>query len=318
MLAHFFHLIDAHTTLLPHATDALRFAGQEAAARPRLISAVVSVGRDALRLPLALPNALRDFLLAWLATVPLHFAPQRRARKIPRNATGRSEHVRLEPAWIGDPQAPPRVYLDLSDVLCHAIWHDTCAGIPRVQLEIAGRLRRANPAVCVFGLHGGKWCDLGPLIEAAEGDVDRIFALLKESFTDFSLGVSGLKLFVKRRRGTCLSRAARKCRTSGRRIICSSAAPFWSNWEIIALCKKSAANGADLIILFHDLIPLSTPSFTGHDFIAEYEAALRLPGAFHRHDRIEPRRAEAGAAALDVSAGRTCSTVLPLADGYPG
>ena len=89
------------------------------------------------------------------------------------------------------PQAPPRLYLDLSDVLCHAIWHDACAGIPRVQLEIAGRLRRANPAVCVFGLHRGKWCDLGPLIEAAEGDVDRIFALLKESFTDFSLASVG-------------------------------------------------------------------------------------------------------------------------------
>jgi glycosyltransferase involved in cell wall biosynthesis len=318
MLAHFFHLFDAQTTLLPHAADALRLTGQEAAARPRLISAVASVGRDVLRLPLALPNALRDFLLAWLATAPLHFAPQRRARKLPRNAASRGERVSLQPAWIGDPEAPPRIYLDLSDVLCHAVWHDTCAGIPRVQLEIAGRLHRANPAVCIFGLHAGKWCDLGPLIEAAEGDVDRIFALLKESFTDFSLRVTGLKLFVKRRRRhLSIPRHAQAPDLRPRDHLFIGGA-FWLNREIIALCEKSAANGADLIILFHDLIPLSTPSFTGHDFIAEYEAALRLPAHFIVTTELNRDALKQARRRLDAGAGRTCSTVMPLADEYPG
>ena len=94
---------------------------------------------------------------------------------------------------------------------------------------------------------------------------------------------------------------------------------FWLNREIIALCKKSAANGADLIILFHDLIPLSTPSFTGHDFIAEYRGGAAPAGAFRRHDRTEPRRAEAGAAADRRDApGGPARRVLPLADEYPG
>jgi glycosyltransferase involved in cell wall biosynthesis len=267
---------------------------------------------------------LRDFLLAWLASVALHFAPPRRGRSPTRGAqigvrdraaNGRS---RPQPAWIGDLDARPRTYIDLTDVLCHAIWHDTCAGIPRVQLEIAGRLLRANPAVCVFGLHRGEWCDLGPLIEAAESDVDRIFALLKESFTDFSWRPKGLKLFARRRRRRLrIPRHAQMPNARAQDHLFIGGA-FWINRGIIALCKRAAANGANLVILFHDLIPLAMPSFTGHDFAAEYCEALRLPAHFVVTSELNRAELKQARRRLDEWGGRTCSTVMPLADEFPG
>ncbi|MGO9674407.1 MAG: hypothetical protein ACLPSF_09630 [Methylocella sp.] len=105
MLAHFFHFIDAQAALLPHAPDVLRFAGREAAARPLLIRAAASAGRNALRLPLALPDTLRDFLLAWLASVALHFAPQLGERRPWRDASGPSGRSLPEPALLLDPDA---------------------------------------------------------------------------------------------------------------------------------------------------------------------------------------------------------------------
>lgn len=194
MLTHFHHLIEFRRTMLPHATSIMRFAQWQAAARRKLIRAEAGVGIRLLR-PLPIPNAVRDFLLTWLLGIAVRFLPLRSAGSSGHGGIRQSGgRARSRPAWIGDPQAPPHIYIDLSDVLCHAIWHDTCAGIPRVQLEIAGRLLSADPAVCVFGLHRDKWCDLGPLFEATEGDVGRIFALLKESFAECSFSLKGLKL----------------------------------------------------------------------------------------------------------------------------
>jgi glycosyltransferase involved in cell wall biosynthesis len=93
---------------------------------------------------------------------------------------------------------------------------------------------------------------------------------------------------------------------------------FWLNREIIALCERAAANRADLLILFHDLIPLSMPSFTGHDFVAEYEAALRLPAHFVVTSELNRGELKQARRRLDERAGPTCSTVTPLADEFPG
>ncbi len=322
MLAHFFHLIDAPSAILPHASDLLRFAGQEAAARPRLIRAMASAGRDALRLPLALPDTLRDVLLAWLASVAVHFAPTGRSSgregstSGPGRATaGTQDFSPSEPA--ANVNSGPRILIDLSDVLCHAIWHDTCAGIPRVQLEIAGRLLRANPAVRVFAVHRDKWRDLRPLIEAAQGDVDRIFALLRESFTDFGFRLDALKLFLRRRRRRLSMPRLARMPVARREDCLFIGGAFWIKRDIIALSERAAANGANLVILFHDLIPLTMPAFTGHDFTAEYESALRLPAHFIVTSELNRAELKQARRRLDERA-RTCSTVMPLADEFPG
>ncbi len=226
MLAHFFHLIDAQTTLLPHATDALRFAGQEAAAR-------AAADQRPWRAPARTRCACRSRFPMHCAisfspgsrAVPLHFAPPLRARSSARRAAGRGERGRLEPAWIGDSEAPPRIFIDLSDVLCHAIWHDTCAGIPRVQLEIAGRLLSRQSRGLRLWPPSRQMVRPWPAVRSGGGRRRPHLRLAQGKLHGLRPRSRGLKLFVRRRRRHLPSRAARKCRTSGRRIICSSAAP---------------------------------------------------------------------------------------------
>lgn len=321
MIPHVFHLLDTQTQNLAHAPDLLRLAGQEVArASPRLIQLAGNAGREALRLQLALPAALRAFLLAWVSSIALQLAPPigRRDWACSEGSVPSNTHWRDEAAWAGPSTAPPRVYIDFTDVLCHAIWHDTCAGIPRVQLEIASRLVRADRTACVIGWHRGRWCELGALIEAAEGDVDRVFVLLKETFSDLSWRPKALKLFLKRRR-----RRLRVLRHAGTPNIRSQdclfiGGAFWVNRDVIQLCRAAAANGANLIVLFHDLIPLSRPSFCGHDFTEEYRAALCLPAHFIVTSELNRSELKRARQAIETAAGRVCSTIVPLADEFPG
>ncbi len=78
--------------------------------------------------------------------------------------------------------ASSKIYVDLSDIVAHSIWHTSCAGIPRVQLEVATMLTRDSADVVPFSLHGGIWRNLRPLIEEADGDWDLIFRRLRSKF----------------------------------------------------------------------------------------------------------------------------------------
>jgi glycosyltransferase involved in cell wall biosynthesis len=263
--------------------------------------------------------AARNMPYSWLRNLALRFAPP-----VGRRA-GHGVHQRADPASTtarkaiskDEEQANPRIFIDLTDVLCHAIWHETCAGIPRVQLEVASRLFRSIPSVAILGFHQKGWRELGALIEEADGDVDKTFALLKETFSDFKIGLKGLKLLWRRRRRHLkIPRYGRipEIRTQDCLFIGGA---FWTNGKIIELCNRAAANGANLVVLVHDLIPLVQPSFTGHDFAQEYRDVLRLPA--HFIVTTELSRSELKRARRSIGANaRTSSTVLPLADEFPG
>lgn len=214
--------------------------------------------------------------------------------------------------------SPPCIYLDLTDIVSHAIWHDSCAGIPRVQLEVATNLVRSNPAVRVLALHHQNWYELRPLIEAANGDVDAIFCLLKETFFEFGRTLKGLRAFLNRRRRKFRGmRRVRMPKLKAHDTLFIGGA-FWVNKETINFCKRAAANHANLVVLLHDLIPITNPDFTGHDFREEYVEMLSLPVHFivttHLSRReLERVRQEANAAGL-----LTCSSIVPLADEFPG
>lgn len=215
-------------------------------------------------------------------------------------------------------QALPRIYLDLTDVVSHAIWHDSCAGIPRVQLEVATKLAQSNPSVSILGLHLGQWYELRPIIEFANGDVDAIFSLLKETFFESGRTLKGLRAFFnKRRRKFRSKRHARAPELKAEDTLFIGGA-FWVNKETINFCKRAAANRATVLVLVHDLIPITNPDFTGHDFQDEYFEILSLPIHFivttHLNRReLERVRQQANAASLV-----TCSSIVPLADEFPG
>ena len=74
----------------------------------------------------------------------------------------------------------PRVYIDLTDVIVHGMWHPTMGGIVRVQIEVACALLRSDPNVVPFSIDSHTWRDLRPLIEGANFDGNAIFAQIYE------------------------------------------------------------------------------------------------------------------------------------------
>lgn len=210
------------------------------------------------------------------------------------------------------------VYVDLTDVLCHAIWHDSCAGIPRVQLEVATSLFQSHEALRIIASRRGKWFDLGPLLEMANGDVDAIFRLMREAFADLKWTPRGiLDRFKRRKKFRALERLPHMPELTPRDALFVGGA-FWINHDSIDLCKKSAERRANLIVLFHDLIPLIAPYFTGHDFRNEYLEILRLPAHFivtTERNRRDLRSVRQGG---DVAELSTSCSVVPLADEFPG
>ncbi|SFK34884.1 glycosyltransferase [Methylocapsa palsarum] len=211
----------------------------------------------------------------------------------------------------------PLLYIDLTDVICHAIWHNSCAGIPRVQLEIATRLYRSDSDVCVFGRHRSQWWALGSLIREADGDIDLLFKLLKESFTKAEFSLAGIKAISRRRRRPPIPHQPQAPAFGPQdRLFIGGA--FWIEPEIIRLARAAASAGAHLTVLFHDLIPLTIPAFTGHDFAAEYRAALRLPAHFVVTSELSRSQLKQVRLQIADVPGRTCTSVISLADEFPG
>ncbi len=216
----------------------------------------------------------------------------------------------------------PRVYIDLTDVAVHAIWHPTCGGIPRVQLEVAKALVRSNPNAVPFSLHNDTWRNLRPLIEDADGDSDKIILRLKASFPypggrpSWRRPLYTAKL-LKARLISLFEKLRSRTPDIGSEDTLFVGGAFWMNRNVIELCGRAAAHRANLIVLFHDLIPLTNPQFTGHDFTAEYLEVLRLPAHFivttpFNRNELETVRKRAGAGE------RTSASIVPLADEFPG
>jgi len=346
MFSTFHRLVSAYDATNVPPLDAWRFvAAMLSAPRPQARELAGVLADCALRLALGLRDALHDFVPPAPAEAGCAEANGPAPRPSSPATTLRSwlsadgsrpfEDVSAGYALIRplqDLASPPSheasdiegetrqalIYFDLTDVVSHAIWHDSCAGIPRVQLEVATSLVKSSQAVRFVVLHHGKWCDLRPLVESANGDVDSIFRLIREAFADLKRTPRGLIDFIKRRRkfravkGRSRRPELKPCDT----LFIGGA--FWANKEIIDFCRRAAEQRVNLIVLFHDLIPLITPYFAGHDFRAEYLDMLRLPAHFivttprNRRD-LEAVRQSCGAAGL-----LTSSSVVPLADEFPG
>ncbi|MGO9135392.1 MAG: glycosyltransferase family 4 protein [Methylovirgula sp.] len=215
-----------------------------------------------------------------------------------------------------------RIFIDLTDVYEHAIWHTTCAGIPRVQLEVASALVRSNPNVIPFSLHKNVWRDLRSSIKAAAGDSDSLFLNLHERsayMREYPCWHDLRQLFrlAKGHVGTWLKglMARRPLLTQDDTLFIGGA--FWMNRDVMKLCERAAAQGTNLIVLFHDLIPLTHPQFTGHDFSGRYADMLRLPAHFivttpFNQAELERVRAEI------VPGAQTSVSVVLLAHEFPG
>lgn len=218
--------------------------------------------------------------------------------------------------------ASSKIYVDLSDVVAHSLWHTSCSGIPRVQLEVSTMLTRERADVVPFSLYNGTWLNLRPLIEEADGDADVIFRRLKAKFPypgvypSWRKPIQTVRLAAARLTALITRLCSRAPRMTARSTLFIGGA-FWTSPPVMHLCARAAGAGADIIVLIHDLIPAVHPEFTGHNFSSEFLRILSLPAHFivtteYNAESLRQVRAELG---VD---GETQVSVVPLAHEFPG
>lgn len=217
---------------------------------------------------------------------------------------------------------PPRIYLDLTDMVGHAVWCPTGAGLTRVQFEVASALVRSDPNVVPFSLYNDIWRDLRQLIATADGDIDAFLMRLKEfhPYPGVSPSVKYPIRTAKLMRARLIALrdkfVSRKPRLNAADTLFVGGA-FWMSRAIVEFCREASDKGVNLVILYHDLIPITHPEFTGHDFAREYRDVLRLRAhcivttSFNRRE-LETVRKKMGAP------GETRVSVVPLAHEFPG
>ena len=193
------------------------------------------------RLSLSLHDALQDFVVATAARAGSSLFEEAHAGLgMIRRPQRLASPPAIEPFKIVEQTPPSFIYHDLTDVVSHAIWHDSCAGIPRVQLEITNSLIKSRVDLRPIAFYHQKWCDLRPLIEAADGDVDAIFRLIKEAFADFKWTPRGLVDFLKRRRKfRAIKRSSRMPELKAHDTLFIGGA-FWVEREIIDFCRRKS------------------------------------------------------------------------------
>ena len=218
--------------------------------------------------------------------------------------------------------APPRIYIDLSDIIGHALWHQTGAGIQRVQLEVAAALVRSDPNAVPFSLYGNIWRDLRAPVEETEGSTERLYPRLRQYFPypggrpSFMRPLYTARL-AKARLGAILERLVSRAPRLSAADTLFIGGQFWMSETIIALCRRAVACGSKLIIVFHDVIPLTNPQFfTGHDFAGEYREVLRLPAHFIVTTAFTASQLDA--VRKDMGVGPAAVSIVPLAEEFPG
>lgn len=218
--------------------------------------------------------------------------------------------------------AASRIYIDLTDVVHHATWNSACGGVPRVQLEVAAAFVRSDPNAIPFSVYDGVRRDLRSLILDSGGVADRLFPRLKQFtpypgvYPSFSHPVRTAKVLQARLR-TLYDRL----RSRAPRITAADTlfvgGEFWASRTSIKLWKRAADNGANLIFFVYDLIPITNPQFTGHDFAKEYLEVLSLPAHFIVTTRFNMNELEK--ARMETGLGKPASvSIVPLADEFPG
>jgi glycosyltransferase involved in cell wall biosynthesis len=226
--------------------------------------------------------------------------------------------------WIGPgrQRALSRTYVDLTDLVFHAIWNPTCGGIARVQLEVAAALVRSDASAELFSVYDGIWRDLRSLVLRSGGSADQLFAELKQFrpyagvYPSFAHPVRTAKLLKARLIGLYQRFCSRAPRLTAADTLYIGG-EVWTSPATVKLCNSAAGKGANLIVFLHDLIPILDPQFTGHDFTKEFLEILSLPAHFIVASPFTLKELER--ARMERSLPKPASvSVVPLADEFPG
>ncbi len=221
------------------------------------------------------------------------------------------------------------IHVDLTDVAAHTLACRSLTGIQRVQLEYARALaRRDDCRASIFSnLHGAN-VDLKHLFsDPRSTGAEAIFMQMRRLLglaPDF--GPSRRALEVARASGAAKLRAARAVLRGAvvaprrRRFEPSDClyvgGAFWAHPQSVRTYEQAVRDGTDVVVLFHDVLPIAVPDLADGNCRPLYERMLRLRAralTVSRHSQAEIERARR---ALGAPADLPPARVVPLAHEF--
>ena len=207
--------------------------------------------------------------------------------------------------------------IDLTDVAAHAVSNDELTGIQRVQIEYAGALLRLHDGRAnVFSNVKGLYHNLNSLFDERGKTTSEIFAEIRSMYRlPPSIPFRPLLKRKLARLDVPVAGAASKPRLgAGDQLYVGGA--FWAHPRSIDAYERAARAGCDIVVLFHDFIPLTFPGLASGKVRPAFERMLRLETrtiAISEHTRaqLDEARREVGAPPHLAPA-----TVVPLAHEF--
>lgn len=202
--------------------------------------------------------------------------------------------------------------IDLTDVAAHAIFNDELTGIQRVQIEYAKALARLGRGKSnVFSNVHNLYHDLNHLVDEETSnttsdifsDIRRLYGLPLPGRLSLRNGAEFranalLKLELARRALLPDQCASNLRLTTGDVLYVGGA--FWAHARSVRTYEQAAVDGCDVVVLFHDLIPITFPGLTDGRARPLFERMLRVPAraitiSQHTKSQLAEARSAVGA-----------------------
>ena len=202
--------------------------------------------------------------------------------------------------------------IDLTDVAAHAIFNGDLTGIQRVQIEYAKALSRLGEgSATVFANVHNTYHDLNDLFREGEpkatshvfGEIRRRYGLplpWRLKLTSSADRRANALLKLKLARGALFpGKQASRLPLGGDDVLYVGGA-FWAHPRSVRKYERAARAGCDVVVLFHDFIPILFPDLSDGRARPLFERMLRLPAraitiSKHTADQLHDARLAAGA-----------------------
>ena len=236
-----------------------------------------------------------------------------------RRLTSRSANLQ---DWCNSPM---NLRIDLTDVAAHAIFNERFYGVQRVQIEISKVLRLVGgESSRIFANTCNFHRDLDDLFAADQRqlasdiykDIRKLYRVSLPEGMPLRNGVANslVRLRLSRkdswRRETAFRLAAKDTLYVG--------GAFWADRRSVKNYERAARQGCDIVVLFHDLIPIDFPHLTYGRARPLFERMLKLPARAITLSQYCKARLEEARRAFGAPPGLRPAAVARLAHEFAG